>query len=500
MSGGHVGGHTTLGRGHTEALSVADWSEARTWRYLGLILVLQLGLTLLDPTPRYLMGDSASYLWSVFHDGPYDRSWTYPAWFLGPILSLHSAKLVTYLQCALGVIPAWVAFGLVSGRDGRRSDIIALVAACLCLIEPLALIYQRFFLADSLGLVLVSAAAFFCVRVIDRSAGAPVYAALAAPCMVLAASLRSSQVPSLALLCGLTLLVLLFFRRDYRAGAAMAASLVLFQLAFSHYALEYQGVRGYNAASGRFLLAAVLPIVSRADVEPYIDPARTPAILDDLARDRRSRPIEMFKPGLTTDQIQHATENGRSAAENVKRESRLAGHIAIHAILRDPVGFIGLAWSSYLDYFDEPLTHGRVLEEAGNREFVPGVIPLLAENRIDDVVDSASVQSPVRSYFEAAWRYYGLIPPISAILLAACLFLDRRPSTLTLAAFGLASAASQVALSTEPVPRYLVVAAWVNIVVAGRIICVLATRLGHPTSAGPLVKRHAGAPNSAPML
>ena len=352
----------------------------------------------------------------------------------------------------------------------------------------------------ALGLVLVSAAVFFCVRVIDRSAGAPVYAALAAPCMVLAASLRSSQVPSLALLCGLTLLVLLFFRRDYRAGAAMAASLVLFQLAFSHYALEYQGVRGYNAASGQFLLAAVLPIVSRADVEPYIDPARTPAILDDIARDRRSRPIEMFKPGLTTDQIQHATENGRSAAENVKRESRLAGHIAIHAIFRDPVGFIGLAWSSYLDYFDEPLTHGRVLEEAGNREFVPGVIPLLAENRIDDVVDTASVQSPVRSYFEAAWRYYGLIPPISAILLAACLFLDRRPSTLTLAAFGLASAASQVALSTEPVPRYLVVAAWVNIVVAGRIICVLATRLGHPTSAGPLVKRHAGAPNSAPML
>lgn len=105
------------------------------------------------------------------------------------------------------------------------------------------------------------------------------------------------------------------------------------------------------------------------------------------------------------------------------------------------------------------------------------MIPLLAENRIDDVVDTASVQSPVRSYFEAAWRYYSLIPPISAILLAACLFLDRRPSTLTLAAFALASAASQLALSTEPVPRYLIMAAWVNIVVAGRIACVLATRL-----------------------
>ena len=48
---------------------------------------------------------------------------------------------------------------------------------------------------------------------------------------------------------------------------------------------------------------------------------------------------------------------------------------------------------------------------------------------------------------------------------------------LTLAAFALARAASQLVLSTEPVPRYLIAAAWVNLVVAGRIICVLATRL-----------------------
>ncbi len=48
---------------------------------------------------------------------------------------------------------------------------------------------------------------------------------------------------------------------------------------------------------------------------------------------------------------------------------------------------------------------------------------------------------------------------------------------MVLAVFALASAASHIALSTEPVPRYLIVAAWVNIVVAGRIACVLATRL-----------------------
>ena len=125
MSGGHVGGHTTLGRGHTEALSVADWSEARTWRFLGLILVLQLGLTLLDPTPRYLMGDSASYLWSVFHDGPYDRSWTYPAWFLGPILSLHS------LNWSRTSNARWASFPRGSLSDWCRAETGAVATSSL---------------------------------------------------------------------------------------------------------------------------------------------------------------------------------------------------------------------------------------------------------------------------------------------------------------------------------------------------------------------------------
>lgn len=356
-------------------------------------------------------------------------------------------------------------------RVGTRAvPTSSLSSACAVLIEPLALSYQRFFLADSLGLVMAAASVFFCVRVIERSAKAPVYAALAPPFMVLAASLRSSQVPSLALLIAFVLILILFFYRDYRSGAAMLASLVLCQVIFSQYAIQNQGVPGYNAASGRFLLAAVLPIVSRADVEFYIDPGRIPAILDDDARDRRARPGELFKPGLTADEIQQATET-------VKKESRLAGSIATHAILRDPMGFLRLAWLSYLDYFDEPFVRGQVRSESARREFDPDDLSNLAEHQLRGLVNTAAVQSPVRSYFERAWWYYGLIPAISAILLAASWALDRRPSTVVLAVFALASAASHIALSTEPVPRYLIVAAWVNIVVAGRIACVLATRL-----------------------
>ena len=375
-----------------------------------------------------------------------------------------------YVQCALGVIPAWLAFGLVSPWDQRRSDVIAFVAACTVLIEPLVLTYQRFILTDSLGLVMAAAALFLCVRVIDRSKTAPIYAALAPPFMVLAASLRTSQVPSLALLCVFMLTLLLFFYRDYRSGATLLVSVVLCQLVFSQYAIKNQGTRGYNAASGRFILAAVLPIVSRADVEPYIDPGRAPAILDDGARNRRARPNELFKPGLVADEIQQETEN-------LNKESRLARQIAVHAMLRDPISFFRLAWSTYLDYFDESFIQDRMFVEAGNWEFSPDELSYFPEHEIYDVVNTDLVQSPVRTYFEAAWRYYGLIPAISAILLAACLVVDRRLSTLTFSVFALASAASHIAFSTEPVPRYLIVSAWVNIVVAGRIASVLAGRL-----------------------
>jgi hypothetical protein len=465
----HVSADATIRR-QVEAVPITHLPEPRTWHLLALILGLQAGLVLLDPTPRYMNGDSASYLWSVYHGGPFDRSWTYPAWFLRPILLFHSLNLVVYIQCAIGVIPAWLAFRLVSPCGDRRSDIVAFMAACAVLIEPLALSYQRFFLADGLGLVMTAAAIFFCVRMIDRSAKAPVYAALAPPFMVLAASLRSSQVPSLALLCAFVLVLMLFFYRDYRSTAAMLASLVLCQVIFSQYAIQNQGVPGYNAASGRFLLAAVVPMVSRADVEAYIDPARIPAILDDHARNRRARPEELFQPGLTADQIRRATEA-------VKKESRLAGSIAIHAVLRDPMGFLRLAWSSYLDYFDEPFMRGQVWVQSGRPEFDPIDLSNLAEHQVRGSVNTTEIPSPVRSYFEAAWWYYGLIPAISAILLVACLAFDRRLSTLTLVMFALASVASHIALSTEPVPRYLIVSAWVNIVAAGRIASILACRL-----------------------
>ena len=136
--------------------------------------------------------------------------------------------------------------------------------------------------------------------------------ALAAPCMVLAASLRSSRVPSLALLCGFMLSSSVSFRTaTIGAVRPWRSRLFYSRLAFPIIAIEYQGVRGYNAASGQFLLAAALPIVSRADVQPYIDPAEIPAILDNLARDRWRGRERCFNPVMPRIKFGKRAKTGR---------------------------------------------------------------------------------------------------------------------------------------------------------------------------------------------
>ena len=434
---------------------------AKVWIFLLLLLMLQLGLVALDTTPRYLLGDSASYLWSIIHDGPFDRSWTYPKWFLKPLVRLHSIHLVVYVQCALGLVPALLAFRLV-GTSSPTQAAIALATAILCVLEPLALTYQRYILTDSLGLALSASTAFCCAALIDRRDSGGVSAVLAPVCAVLAASLRTSQATSLATLIALTLFLLVFLRRNYAKAAIMLSALVVCQLLFSDFAFRHQGTYGYNALSGHFFLAAVLPIVSRADVEPYLDPEQAPALLAAEARDRRARPMELFSPDMAIHQIDRAFHDQN-------RGSRVATQIATRAIMRAPLDFLDLAFTGYRDYFDDGYIRKRVYDEVGRSEFTPAELLYFRETGIYDVANTANVPSPIASYFQAAWRYYGLVPIISAVLFLVALAVDRRASTLTLAAFSIASAASHIAFSTEPVPRYMIVSAWINIVILGRL-------------------------------
>ena len=115
-------------------------------------------------------------------------------------------------------------------------------------------------------------------------------------------------------------------------------------------------------------------------------------------------------------------------------------------MLRNPIGFLRLG-PVYLSRLFRQAVHIRPGDgfEAGRREFDPGrKIPYFNERGIYDIANTDLVQSPVRSYFEAAWRYYGLIPAISAMLLAASL--HRRQKNVDVDARGVRARQRRVAL------------------------------------------------------
>ena len=182
--------------------------------------------------------------------------------------SLHSVNLVVYVQCALGVIPAWLAFGLASGPGERNGGVVAFVSGvrlhCRAPCADLSALHpSRTVSGSSWPLPPL----FLCVRVIDGSERATAYAALApvrrfGRFVALPRRRRAWRLlfaySCWSLYC--------FCSTGTIAGGAASLRRLARPVPGSFFRTTRSRIRavpGYNAASGRFMLAAVLPIVSR---------------------------------------------------------------------------------------------------------------------------------------------------------------------------------------------------------------------------------------------
>ena len=219
----------------------------------------------------------------MYHAGPLDRSWTYPAWFLRPLVPSFVATggvrpdragrhpRLAHLQAGVGRVRAAVA--LLTVADAW--DVFCLMERCVqgCCAPHSA--------GEHLQLRNVEAATLFLYAAGDEqeswscAACCPLF--VARPDNGFDCSLRTSQVPSLALLCLFMLILLFLFYRDYRSGAALLVSLVLCHPVLAPISRSnIKASRITTPASGQFLLAATLPIVSRDDVQPYMDAGENP--------------------------------------------------------------------------------------------------------------------------------------------------------------------------------------------------------------------------------
>lgn len=383
------------------------------------LAALKLALLAFDPTLRFFLGDSASYLHSALTGWiPPDRSFVYGYLLRGSAVAAHSAWGVLLLQSLFGIVASCLVFRLL--RDAfAASRAIAAACALLLALEPAQLFYERMLMAESAGTLAFVAMLYAGFAWLAR----PRWIwALAWPLAgIVAVSLRMSLLPVVLGFALLPPLVALLARAPVSHGRlaahalmALAATLALHKGYQRWYGHLYGARPDYIADSGYFRLGLVAPLVTPEE-------ARRAGLPDDfLARvrvplaDPRAREAQLWLPdGLIARIREIPNFDGNRAAR------KLAGY----ALRGDPAGFLRLSWLTVGDYFDAEVVRARMEDDLGTR-------PLEA-NTLDELrscceIDGRGVEAqrnPIARWFAAStpWLtfcFLALLPLALAALIA----------------------------------------------------------------------------------
>lgn len=350
----------------------------------------------LDPDPKFMLGDSASYLWTAISGWiPYDRSFAY-GFLLGPMaVGPGSLTVTVVVQTCLGAIAAWIAgFCLIRYFNARFW--VAALLALLCAVEPLQLFFERMVMTEAVSTFLFAVYVALGLAYLKR--GSLLVLAVAQIVSVALISIRLSYLP-IVVTNSLLLPLLGPEARPMWAGIRqrlgksramgggmrstlnarwfaihLVISVVLSQGLLYGYRLKNSELTGFPPAylytNGPFLLGDWAPIVEPIDVR---DPALRAKIFGPLTvplKRRAARDAHHFAPGGLRSTIEAATKKWDGSI-NVVRANELAEEIAIHAAERDPLGLIKLSAETLADYFNGPYFLATVELDEGARHEVP---------------------------------------------------------------------------------------------------------------------------------
>lgn len=324
----------------------------------------------LDHHPRFMLGDSESYLRSGLGGFyPPDRSWIYGVLVREIVSRLHSLQAYILLQL-LGVMSVAL---LVIRRLGRSCRLIAASLLLLGLgCDPLVQTYARFYLSD------LSAALLF-VAFVVQFGGPPAtgrtlssWVALAA-CGIGAILLRIAYLP-IETLTVLLCLAISLLRRERRRFIILLPALLVPVLGACTLAganrmvfmKTYPGEIFLNHYSGTFLMSVFGPTIAISDIRS----AGIPVTEDEFRRmrlddyDKRNAQIWGTEPFFL-----HNFMLARLHAQTYDtRADRAASDIVHSALRRDPMAFLRVYANGLLSYA-EPSQWARNLniEMGGDR-------------------------------------------------------------------------------------------------------------------------------------
>ncbi|MFC7332955.1 hypothetical protein [Rhodocista pekingensis] len=438
------------------------------------MLVLKYFVFFLDSTPRFFMGDSASYIHTAMTGWiPSDRSFLYGYLiriFSGPQDGLTTFLAVQVLVSAGAAILAGLAARIAAGASMGTATVVALVVS----LEPLQLAYERYVMAETFAGLMLAILVVSALWYLRKPALLPLLSFVGAGIGLV--SLRLNTVPlvwSLAFILPV-LSVARFpgtsfgpFRNPNSARFARVALHVVLLLAltavthgvYRHvYGALRDGPPGYQHADGLFAVAGWAPLI-RADAFPdaFLAEQILSAVAIDLS-DPGNREAQRWSPTGISYCFEQVIGNPYDA-------NRLAREVAFRAALNDPVAVFRLGFHTVSRYLDPGQIRASLRWDQGENPITENLASDLRSVFAVDVARSVE-PSPVRSWHGFPVNWYILLPLMPCVAFLCIPFVPTcsRPEVGFLVIVGFGLVACGPFLGTMTVVRYLHPLAWLNMV------------------------------------
>jgi hypothetical protein len=420
--------------------------EFQNWTLLFLfIFLLKLLLVAVDPLPKFIMGDSGTYLWTALHGGiPEDRSFFYGYVIRWTSVGPESLTSLMILQASLSAIVSLL-LGLICRFIFQLPLLWSCLFGILCALDPLQLLYERYVMTEAISLFVYAIAlrrAFLYLR--DHRLRDLI---LLQVISVLLIAFRMSYLP-LVEIDTLILPIIAFSGSIWHAlrqqgrndglprwsplrvcGGHLLLS-VLLMLALH---TGYKRLNGFMAhrepayvySTGVTILAFWSPVLEPGD-SPDPELAELIRKGDEMGlKERRARNGQLFSPTGLIERV-FQLQPDRSKADNLAKQT------AFHALLRDPLGVLGLTWYTYADYWSVSAMKD-FLEKDFSFYNPPGgdLIQLLATS-FHLAHNNTNVKTFLQSYYVAGWPYYYLVLVAPLLSALAILLKAGRPYAILL--------------------------------------------------------------------
>jgi hypothetical protein len=450
------------------------WQEAL--QLFVICLALNYLLSIVDNTPRFYFGDSASYLSSRFGGSlPTDRSWTYGVaihWIMATTGSLSSVLLLqgVLITIALSAIGAVLRFETGISWSG-------IVFCVIGIVNPVTFYYQRAILTDLPAASFFLLSLFFLYRLLssERTGRFKIFLDMVGLALTVAAalSLRTAYLPVSA---GLCLLCLLAAAASHRfptlpklkpstsfAGAlsiVVGAATVLTVNNALHPTMGFS----LNSRASEFLLATFAPAIRRSMLTAegfHIDRITYRQFgLKDFGR----RPRQIFKKDGLVETL-NAQMTGLSNDQIRSRHHRLIWRL----MEENPLGVAKIIGWQILMHLDPRAYFHGITGDLNHRTFDDGFVERFVHNEAWEKLDQ---KLPAETTFSVIFLRKAILLPwlqyMISLLAPLGIINARLRGSLLYVLFAMTAsgyALSTILFSTELTVRYFLLLVFLSVAI-----------------------------------